>query len=99
MVQDARIRWSADDDVFVATSDDLPMRSAAAATPVDALSALLGSEPALPITSLGPAHSTVVRLRIPRSLARVVRRASEHEGVSLETFILAAVTRAVRDQG
>lgn len=99
MLNETCIRWSAEEHAFVATSDDLPMRSVAAATPIEALSELLSEFPHEPGSqSTTPSHSAVLRVRAPRSFSRLVRRAAEQDGVPCETLVLSALTRALKER-
>lgn len=102
----AHIQWSDLDNEFVATSPEFPGLSALGASADEAVNALTEAievavdalradgEP-IPEPRLLAPYSGQFRVRVPRSLHQALVSAAEREGVSLNSFVMAALAREV----
>lgn len=102
----AHIQWSAEDDEFVATSPEFPGLSALAPTAGDAarelhvaieaaIDAIKADGEPLPAPRVLETYSGQFRLRVPRSLHHALVTTAEREGVSLNSFVTAALAQVV----
>lgn len=100
------IAWSDEDEGFIATVDEFPYLSAFGETREDALKEAQialegflesyeddGEEPPQPRKR--EAYSGQIRIRMPRSLHRRLARDAEREGVSLNHFMVCALSEKV----
>lgn len=98
--------WSAEDGEYVATSSSFPYLSALAASQEEALAEFqtvleavieLAREDGTPLPDPSPArdYSGNLRVRLPKSLHRDLDTAAHADNVSLNTFIVTQLSRAV----
>ncbi len=100
------VRWSPDDDAFVALVPELPGVSGVGSTREEAaaeaevavglaLEVLREDGRAVPHASILEAHSGQFRVRLPRSLHRDLAALAEAEGVSLNTLMVQKLSEIV----
>lgn len=100
------IQWSAEDAEFVATSPEFPGLSALAPSAAQAaeelhvairaaVAAIKADGEPVPAPRLLETYSGQFRLRVPRSLHQALVTLAEREGVSLNTFVTAALAQAI----
>src|SRR6185369_11440534 len=93
------LRWSAEDEGFIATCPDFPGLSAFGETPEQALEeakvalelfieSMEKSGDAIPEPSATTEYSGQIRLRMPKTLHSSLARNAAKEGVSLNTWVI-----------
>lgn len=104
-----KIQWSEEDEGYVATSPEFPGLSAFGETEEDALAEakiarqlfiddILESGEELPTAQLAHEYSGQTRLRLSKTLHRLVAEMAASEGVSLNQFIVDAVNERLGAQ-
>jgi predicted RNase H-like HicB family nuclease len=97
------IRWSDEDDAYIATVPELPGLSAFGDTEAEALreleiaqelylEALREAGDPIPQPRPTPAASGQLRLRMPKSLHAALSEAAAQDGVSLNSYILSLLS-------
>lgn len=104
-----KIQWSDEDEGYIATSPEFPGLSAFGETEEEALSEakiarqlfiddLLESGEELPLPQMAHEYSGQTRLRLSKTVHRVVAEMAASEGISLNQFIVDAVNERLGAQ-